>query len=231
MIISVHLPKTAGSSFKILLEKRFEARLLLDYADLPINTPIEVRNQKALADAAFNVSRDLREYDCIHGHFLPVKYMPLKISGRAIFITWLRDPFARMVSHYNYWKRTYNPESSPILQQKFIEENWTFEQFCFSEEMRNFYAQFLWSFPENAFEFIGITEHFETDLKFFSRHYLGIEIRDVPRVNEAPAFMIPIKATNKFFLDRFIDFHSEDYRLYKKAINLRIERVTCKKYY
>lgn len=223
MIVSVHLPKTAGSSFKVLLERKFESRLLLDYGDLPINTPIEIRNQKALADAAFNVSQDFGEYECIHGHFLPAKYIPLKISGKAIFITWLRDPFKRMVSHYNFWKRTYNSASSPILHRKVIEENWTLEEFCFSDEMRNFYAQFLWSFPENNFEFIGITEHFETDLQFFFRHYLGIEIQNVPRVNEAPALVSP-KATNLNFLDRFMDFHSEDYRIYQIAKNTRAQR-------
>jgi hypothetical protein len=91
--------------------------------------------------------------------------------------------------------------------------------------MRNFYAQFLWSFPENAFEFIGITEHFETDLKFFSRYYLGIEIQDVPRVNHAPA-LIPPKASNKNFLDRFRDFHSQDYKIYLFAKNKRAQRTT-----
>jgi hypothetical protein len=89
--------------------------------------------------------------------------------------------------------------------------------------MRNFYAQFLWSFPESNFEFIGITEHFETDLQFFFRHYLGIEIQNVPRVNEAPALVSP-KTTNLNFLDRFMDFHSEDYRIYQIAKNTRAQR-------
>jgi hypothetical protein len=38
-IISVHIPKTAGSSFKKILEAYFEDKILFDYEDTPINTP------------------------------------------------------------------------------------------------------------------------------------------------------------------------------------------------
>ena len=39
MIISVHLPKTAGKSFEAALRTRFEGALLEDYGTFPMNTP------------------------------------------------------------------------------------------------------------------------------------------------------------------------------------------------
>ena len=54
ILVSVHLPKTAGSSFREVLKGHFGEKMLLDYGDMPINTPREKRNAKALADAKAN---------------------------------------------------------------------------------------------------------------------------------------------------------------------------------
>ena len=48
MIISVHLPKTAGSSFKASLIQYFDQKVLLDYDDFPINTTPFQRNRNML---------------------------------------------------------------------------------------------------------------------------------------------------------------------------------------
>lgn len=223
MIISVHMPKTAGSSFKSVLEKRFGERVLFDYADLPINTPTEIRIRNALNDADLNTKRDFTAYDCIHGHFLPAKYSPLKESQQAIFVTWLREPLARMVSHYNFWLRTYSSTESPPLHRKMIEENWSLERFCFCEELRNFYGQFLWRFPITSFDFVGITEHFAEDLSFFSRHFLAITATQIPLLNASPAGAQTAEWEN--LRQRFTDFHSDDCRLYRLALALRGQRL------
>jgi hypothetical protein len=222
MIVSLHMPKTGGTSLAGVLKGHFGPRLLLDYGDWPINTPRLFRNQKALNDAIGNRNTDFSSYDCIHGHFLPAKYLPLKTAGRVSFVTWLRDPLQRMVSHYDYWLRNYEPAPGATLHRKVVTDGWTLEQFCFSEELRNFYAQFLWSFPVSFFDFIGITEHFAEDLTFFARRYLNITlIGDTPHANAAPAK----SATNMLTVDfrrRFEDFHAEDYRIYRDALALRL---------
>ena len=56
-LISLHLPKTAGSSFYALVESHYGNGILRDYADFPINTPAVVRNASALqADATRAIS-------------------------------------------------------------------------------------------------------------------------------------------------------------------------------
>jgi len=206
------MPKTAGSSFRITLAKHYGDRLLLDYADYPIHTPAKLRNRKALQDASSNEIRHFNNFDCIHGHFLPVKYLPLKQHG-AKFVTWLREPLARMVSHYNFWFRTYDSVSSQHLHRRVVEEKWSLERFCFSLEMKNFYSQFLWSFPLEHFDFVGITEHFSKDLECFSRQFLGNTFSDEPRENIAPSDTSDTPLPNPL-RERFMNFHSEDYGIY-----------------
>lgn len=219
------MPKTAGSSFQTILETYFGARLLLDYGDLPVNTPACLRTGRALHDAATNRARDFGEVECVHGHFLPAKYLPLKSSGRAVFVTWLRDPLERMVSHYNFWKHTFNSASAPALHRRLVEENWSLERFCFCEEMRNLYAQFLWSFPLSFFDFVGLTERFDEDCCFFAQHYLKVSLEELPRKNIGPT-CVRTQQTAAQMRSEFERFHREDYQLYAAIATRRINRST-----
>ena len=213
ILVSVHLPKTAGSSFLEVLKGHFGGKMLLDYGDMPINTSREKRNAKALADAEANETTDFGKTKCIHGHFLPRKYLPLKKRGMAKFVVWLRDPLQRTISHYYFWKRSYNHGETPDLHRRVVEENWSLERFCFSPEMQNFYSQFLWDFPVGNFDFIGLTENFEKDLKHFLRFFDIPDLGKVPHVNTNP------NANNyqveSLFEKNFREFHSLDYHLYK----------------
>ena len=195
--------------------------MLLDYEDKPINTPADERNKRAMADASANACRDFGEIECIHGHFQPVKYLALKKKGRAKFVCWLREPLARMVSHYNFWLRDYDGGiGKGDLHCKVIEDKWSLEHFCFSDEMRNFYAQFLWSFPLGLFDFVGITEHFDEDLQIFGRIFLKKENLETARANIAP-LVHPIWSPSQEFRTRFEEFHAEDYRMYREAVIIR----------
>ena len=100
MIISLHLPKTAGSSFARSLEAHFGPRLLKDYADVPINTPVYERNQAALRASIDIGEQGVTGMACIHGHFLPLKYLLLGTKQELTFITWMRNPVERAYSQY-----------------------------------------------------------------------------------------------------------------------------------
>jgi hypothetical protein len=76
MIVSIHIPKTAGTSLQDDLTQIFGDRLLRDYDDWPESTTPEAtannerRRAAMLADAGLITER----YDAIHGHFLAGKY-------------------------------------------------------------------------------------------------------------------------------------------------------------
>ena len=96
MIVSLHTPKSGGTSFKSLLENHFGESLKEDYKDVPINTPLDkrIRNVKDF-DVKFKLYLKkyyyLKGVECIHGHFLPFKYKSLLKNDNNKFITWLRD--------------------------------------------------------------------------------------------------------------------------------------------
>ncbi|MFL5342601.1 MAG: hypothetical protein ACJ8F7_20910 [Gemmataceae bacterium] len=219
MLISLHLPKTAGTSFAAALESRFGPRLLRDYADLPINTPRSERHAAAFRAGLAMAETGGPDAHCIHGHFLPVKYLPLADRRDVRFITWIRDPVARVLSHYYYWQRTYNPQSAPTLHRKVMEEGWSVERFCLGPELRNLYCQFLWAFPLENFEFIGVTEYYDEDLTYFARRYLGTTVEPV-RLNGAAAEP-PVPASLR---DEIAAAHADDVALYQRALARRRSR-------
>ncbi|NRB63275.1 MAG: sulfotransferase family 2 domain-containing protein [Saprospiraceae bacterium] len=231
MIISLHTPKAGGSSFKVLLQNHFGKSLLSDYADIPINKSFKERTKDVLKfNDNFNLLKRLeykaRRIKCIHGHFLPYKYQKLLNNKNIFFITWLREPSERLISHYYYWQRAYNENSAP-LHKKVVEESWSLEKFCLSEEMENFYGKFLWKFPIEKFDFIGITEHFEDDVSFFTKNYLkGYKINNVPKKNTNPnnSGFYSDKISSEL-LSNIKSFHSKDYEMYEYAVEKRKDRI------
>lgn len=222
IFISLHLPKTAGSSFRAALEQTFGHHLLKDYQGSGISLPQYKRHQKALQQAQTIATNGLQNVECVHGHFLPFKYLLLDDTTPLTFITWMREPVSRAISHYYYWQRNYNSETSAPHHKKVIEERWSLEKFCLSLEFQNIYCQYLWAFPLEYFSFIGITEHYDKDVKYFSDNFLRKAL-PVLKVNTGTlAEEIPLskKALKKIQL-----FHQKDITLYQKALELRQIRL------
>lgn len=224
MIISTHLPKTAGSSFASSLKDHFgESNYRADYGDWPINTPLTKRNYRAIRDYFLNQTRSFAGVECIHGHFLTLKYLGLAKNPDVKFVTWVRDPIQRMVSHYYFWQRTYHAEKSPVLHRKMVEENWTLERFCLGKEIRNFYSAFLWRFPLNKFDFIGITEHYEEDLKWFSNHILKAKLQpNTVNVNTKIGDQYEFSTELRKKIE---SWHQKDIYLYKTVLDMRSKRI------
>ena len=228
MIVSVHLAKTAGTSFGKSLEEHFGTTLQKDYGDFPLIKPAYDRNIITLQESIDNGSRDFNNINCIHGHFAPLKYLLLSTRIDIKYVTWLRDPVERLASHYWYWKKIYDPNSSRFLHKKMIEEDWSIERFCLGPELRNFYGQFLWGFPLEQFSFIGIVEHYKEDFSYFNQAFLGADLT-------AYEENITEKKGEKA---RYIDdsdfrtaielHHSNDVELYQRALEMRLKiRGSC----
>jgi hypothetical protein len=65
MIVSIHVPKTAGKSLRLRLQALFGSRMMTDCADwIGLNTP-EARAQRAEQAARMHAQRDviLHNYD------------------------------------------------------------------------------------------------------------------------------------------------------------------------
>lgn len=228
MLISVHMPKTAGLSFRVTLEEHFGDGFTYDYADYPLAHAPAERHRKVFQAGLECLGRNFDGVECIHGHFLPLKYLLLADLYECHYVTWMREPLARLVSHYHYWQRSYDPESdltSP-LHRRVVEERWTLEQFCLSPELRDVYSQYLWAFPIQRFDFIGVTEYYEEDLRYFSTTYLGKSAapRRVNQRLDAPEGGMDVELPSRL-RQKVAAFHAADLALYAHALELRHRRA------
>ncbi|RDS80995.1 sulfotransferase family 2 domain-containing protein [Dyella psychrodurans] len=222
-IISLHLPKTAGTSFGASLRTHFGDRYRSDYSDGGISRPQEERRATALSSGCVIAEHGLWNVDCVHGHFLPVKYLQLSARCDLKFVTWMRDPVQRLLSHYYFWQKSYDEATSSPHHRHVIEHGWTLEKFCMSEKFRNIYTQYLWEFPLEHFSFIGISERYEEDLRDFSKCFLSTDLEPL-HLNET-GYVSQRDYADKAFLDRVRDFHAADVRLYQRALDLRQSRL------
>jgi hypothetical protein len=219
-IISLHLPKTAGSSFSKALEKYFGNNLLLDYDDIPISKPNFERSREALLSSIRIAERGISGIKCVHGHFLPIKYLLLSVKNKLRFLTWMRNPVERVISHYFYWKGIYNSETStsPHLK-RVIDEDWSLERFCLGAEFRNLYSQYLWGFPLEMFDFVGIVEFYEDDLAYLSNYFLDAPL-DAFYVNVCDSKNEVASELRK----KIERHHDKDVQLYQRALQMRLSR-------
>jgi hypothetical protein len=123
--------------------------------------------------------------NAIHGHFMPYKYVSYKKDKRSKFIIWLRDPIERAVSTYYFWKS--NPtldNANNSFKRIMIEEDWDLEKFCFAPQMKSTLHNWLWNFKLEWFDFIGMTESFDTDCNtFLKKFYPDFYGMAIPKVN------------------------------------------------
>ena len=222
LVVSVHLPKTAGTSFAESLRQVYGERLHLAYEERPLHRRLMIRQARALGQGAVHALRGLSDdrIECVHGHFLPVSYKKVKARRKPTFVTWLRDPVARLQSHYRYWVQSYNADTAGSLHHRVVQENWSFERFALAPEMRNLYSAFLWRFPPSAFDFIGITEHYAEDLRMLESAVFKVPLKEAhsnvtrrasgSQVDVSPALRRKLEA-----------FHSNDIALYEWALKRR----------
>lgn len=228
MLISLHLPKTAGSSFAASLKDHFGEKLKKDYSDLPLHKSAPQRNSNALYHSVRNHFINdflVNNTECIHGHFLPLKYRFIK--GQHSYITWMRDPAERLASQYYYMQRTYSPENAEkqSLLKKVIENNWSLERFCLGPELQNTYSKFLWGFPITSFSFIGIMEEYENELSFFSEKILKSELAPYKKNSNFNSATSNYFDKNTSLRKKIVVHHSKDYELYETALRIKQSRL------
>lgn len=221
-LISVHIPKTAGTSFRHSLQDHFGDGLFLKYGEKPFNTPVTERNRKALKDALDNLEKNFSRVKCIHGHYLPVQFLLLSNTVPMRFVTWMRHPVDRLVSDYHHTLKNYD-KNAPPFQKQIISEKWTLEQYCTCEKLKDVYSQFFWAFPLENFDFIGITEYYNADFEYFRKKFLK---PSVPAYHENVNKGYKRDKLDKGLRKAIETFHAADMMLYERALELRNLRIS-----
>ena len=221
--LMVHIPKTAGTSFRKAMRDHFGDALLLDYGDRPMKRRLWKRC-RAWWHGYRSSKLELPDEACLFGHYLPLKYWALARRRPTRLVTWLRDPVARLVSHYHFIFERHRRKGLGPGRNRVVDEAWPLERFLFSRKYRDIAHRFLWGVPLRRFDFVGVVEHYAEDLAEFGARFLGRELAVVEEKRAGPRPPEP-------FLDdpalrrRVERFHARDMALYREALALREARL------
>jgi predicted O-linked N-acetylglucosamine transferase (SPINDLY family)/GT2 family glycosyltransferase/ubiquinone/menaquinone biosynthesis C-methylase UbiE len=139
-ILSLHVPKTGGTSFGKCLSEIYGKSFIPHYPEL------EKQGSESL-DA-------LIDRKCVHGHLILDRYQ--EICEGADLVTWLRNPVDRTLSLYHHISS--NPDSSNEFHQRVYRQKPSIIEFCEMPENQN--QLFYWIADRNPedFKFIGFLE-------------------------------------------------------------------------
>jgi hypothetical protein len=199
LYVSLHIPKTAGLTFRCILDRVFGDRLQYAYNE---NEGWPQRAQPV----------------CIHGHgIVQDRFSPLLGSRpNQRWITFLRDPLASAIS--SYYHRVRGEEDRKPWNPAFEDEG--LEHFLTGDDVKacyghNRYGKWLDRAGRKLrdFSFVGITERFDESV-FLLFHTFGWEPVPYGRLNVGgyPRMDIPEKV-ERTFRER----NSADYNLYHEA--------------
>jgi hypothetical protein len=159
LLISIHIPKTGGRTFRQILGEMAPGHIQADYGDRPIvrqSRLTELRNR-------FRKPRVRPGTRIIHGHFAAAKYW--RYYPDASYLAWFRDPVERLASHYYYWQR--HPDMKNEVCRRMIEQDLSLEAFAAQPEMRDVQTRFMKGVPVGALAFAGITEQYGRSIRLF----------------------------------------------------------------
>jgi hypothetical protein len=218
--IFVHIPKTAGTSLLDGITQRFgEHNVLPEYGHQP---PPESWWQGAKTKAIGTIRQQVWPHKYVVGHVPVTQYMDVRADGTYAkrpgyrYMTFMRNPFDRAVSHYYYWHQLHQPQNPTWLQ--FHTEKWTLEQFLLHPHFVDFQSRFTRGLDIDAFDFVGVVEEFAQSMKLLGRMY-----PEFNRIEVLQSRKTKFKDTDSIaklpqqVMDRFYQLHKEDYIAYERA--------------
>jgi hypothetical protein len=183
MVVSVHIPKSAGTSFKWVLQRIYGERVWFDYGRA------FTRDQVRPGLVPYGMR-------CIHGHFRADAFDDL--YPERTLITWVRHPVERVAATYHHFLRT--PDMADDCCRALYERRLSLRAFADLEWMRDTATRYLAGLPVEAFAFVGIVERFDDSLRRF-----------VDEFGQGPLAAVPRQNVNRSRAARGYDLSPEDF--------------------
>lgn len=215
-LISIHIPKCAGTSFSNILKSWFNSGFLQHYHNEKKNTP----PQKHRLHTVFFKNHP-RKGLCIHGHFNNNRdngvcdYYPKTDQ----IITVMRDPFTLHVSNYFYVKKQAQNAYWAGKQHPIISNDWSIRDYL-REIKKSYICHFLPSnitiknyqqILEEQFLYIGIVENLQKSVDLLAKK-LGFSSVAVQETNVSKWLeKIPDNSREEFITNNPLEMNIYDY--------------------
>jgi hypothetical protein len=201
MLISVHVPKCAGTSFRLLIDKLYGNGVWHNYG-------IIFSKESAKADAIPTGTQ------IIHGHFLADAFDEILPTRR--YLTWVRHPVERVVSNYYHFLRS--PDMRDDCCRQLHEGKLNMRQFSDLDWMQNEISRYLAGKAFDEFEFVGVSEEFEESMRLFCATFGFAGFKEFPRANTNPERMGGNYALSGDDFAYIADRNRADLAFYEEAV-------------
>jgi hypothetical protein len=209
VIVSVHVPKCAGTSFRHVLESMYGPRLWANYG------AVFVRAQAGPGSVPDGTR-------AIHGHFMADAFDTVLPDCQRI--TWVRHPVERVVSNYHHFLRS--PDMRDDCCRILHERRLTLSEFAELDWMRNEATRYLAGKPLSDFAAVGITERFEESLAWMATVLRWPAPPSAPRSNVNPMRLDRHYALSARQREYLSYLNAADLAWYQEAVELLEARRT-----
>ena len=212
-LISIHVPKTAGISFRTLLYKVYGKKYCFN-----INLGGQ-KHRRLYNSASLDKITPLRT-KVLHGHFTYDEVSDLAISRSLPVIVWVRDPLERVISNYRYAQRQIvtkrHRDDKGLSSMSLID-------YARTKRQINLMSRFLRGLPLEDYAFVGISDYFAEEWNALSRLFRWPSV-PVVRKNSTSTFPLDLPPVTEEERAEITWLNQEDIALYRSALSLREQR-------
>ncbi|MCU7554455.1 sulfotransferase family 2 domain-containing protein [Alteromonas sp. ASW11-19] len=204
----IHIPKTAGSSFRVAAERYFGTEATYyDYGAGAQETHQDILKYEYQLKDRHMAGRAVQQHaKFLSGHFIYPKYAPF-FPARSV-VTFVRNPAQQVRSHYEHFSRLHGYEGS-------------FADFIRERRFANMQSKALNGIWHDAIGFIGITEQFSESLKVFNQYYgTSVEFLEINKNERKNQHAYQLSAEELALIQKM---NQQDFALYEYALK-RFER-------
>lgn len=215
LILSLHVPKTGGTTFAEVLRRAYGPRVAFFYGADHADTHPLLQGLGKTADPAVIERLEEAGILVLHGHF-QAQVFAKAVPDPARYWIWLREPVERTISHFHFFRGRHQALSA--MGKQVANGTLPLPAFAGHPAIRNLQSRYLAPFPIAEVGFIGLTEQSKAGLEL-----VGLP---VPPARKAAVNVNPDKpATDKATRAAIAAENLADLALYSEALQVFQTRV------
>lgn len=217
IFISVHIPKTAGTSLAYVFDHGTDRAVLYDYRADYTNFMFSAEEETQFLQARDYV---LSKFRFIHGHFCLAKYR--SILPMAQSVTCFRDPVERTISQYRHvWYEA--DESSPAYRK--LKAGMDIVAFSEHTNIANAQSLHLGGLEPRELDFIFLNHSLDEGMRLFRTKYPGVLLNEwarLPSLNTGETREQSARREGLTFTEnqmkKVVGLHASEHEYYRSAV-------------